>query len=163
MYHKVYDINWRGRYPNHSAMYIDDGGERDRNQLMIEQQLDHTLAISMRTYLEEHNPLIAHYRQLGMIGAENARIVFEPTTSQVHGAQFEQPISREVAVILTTESTPYNPRQITIWKNREDSHPKNVSILHPLYEPLQYPLLYPHGTPGWYPERRNSTAVHCFF
>ncbi|KAE8739270.1 hypothetical protein FOCC_FOCC015230, partial [Frankliniella occidentalis] len=155
VYHRVFDINWHGPYPNHSAMYVDDGQSRMEN-FIEPHSLNPLVAISICDYLNTHNPLIPLFRQLGAAESENARLVFENTTRQRDGPLLEQRTSREVAALICTDPATYNPRKLTIWKREENSFPQSIDTFHPLLEPFQYPLLYPHGTPGWHINRLDN-------
>ncbi|KAE8739271.1 hypothetical protein FOCC_FOCC015231 [Frankliniella occidentalis] len=155
VYHRVFDINWQGRFPNHSAMYIDDGQSRTAN-FFEPHSLDPFVATSISAYLNTCNPLIPLFRQLGSEESEEAHLVFENTTRQRDGPLFEQRTSREVAALICTDPSSYNPRKLTIWKKERNSFPQSIDSFHPLLEPFQYPLLYPHGTPGWHINRLDN-------
>ncbi|XP_065203965.1 uncharacterized protein LOC135834055 [Planococcus citri] len=145
IYHRVFDLNYKGSV-NNSSLYIDDG--KERLKIAENEKLDKNIIDQISKFLHEVNPFISSLKQLHNEKSENAHLVFEKTSRKTHGPILgDRPSCAEIAGILYTTPNA-DPRKVVIWKKNE-RQPQFVPFLDPAYESLQYPLLFPHGSAGW--------------
>ncbi|XP_073152242.1 uncharacterized protein [Henckelia pumila] len=148
--------------PRYMQMYIVDTDNEIDNRLLENQQLRRELLIKIQMILDQYNPFVQVFRQIGQRrDIPNCKLVIKQQKSNQR--QYCQPTASQVAAVIVDNEYPENLCGRDIIVEGINGRLMNIQDIVGYYDPLQYPLLLPHGTYGWDINSRNihETKLTC--
>lgn len=163
IYHSIGSLlpneNCRSRY---MQMWIVDTDHDINNRLQENPELRRELLIKIQRILDEHNPFVHVFRQIGKReDIPNCRLIIRQQQPNEH--QYSLPTASQVAAVIVDDECEENLNARDIIIQGIGGNLINIQDVVGYYDPLQYPLLLPHGTYGWDINSRNidGTRLTC--
>src|ERR1051325_7450667 len=123
----------------------------------MKQQLNLEMLIKLQEGLENNNPFVYRFIEIGSTLKEYREIHNDETDyylkiHNTHGKDmriYNAPQAQEIAVLIDDNELNFsNKRDIIV--RQYDRILRRISELHGAYDPLQYPLLFPYREYGWH-------------
>ncbi|XP_073125562.1 uncharacterized protein [Henckelia pumila] len=125
-------------------------------------ELRRELLIKIQNILDEHNPFVHVFRQIGQReDIPNCRLIIRKQQPNEH--QYNLPTASQVAAVIVDNECQENLNARDIIIQGIGGNLISIQDIVGYYDPLQYPLFLPHGTYGWDINSRNidGTQLTC--
>lgn len=147
--------------PRYLQMWIVDTEHDIDIRLHENQQLRRELVLRIQNILEQHNPFVHVFRQIGQRqDIPNCRLIINQ--QKPNQRQYCLPTASQVATVIVDQDSTDNLNDRDIIVEGINGQLTNIQDIVGYYDPL-HPLLLPYGTYGWDINTRNNdgTRITC--